>query len=485
MNHTLLALETSSSRCSVALLRDGPGGPAIASMEHEGAQEHAERLLPMARDLLRDAGLGVDDLQAVAFGQGPGAFTGLRVACGVAQGIALAQGLPVLPVVSHMAVAAQVPARPTQAIVVALDARMAEVYLAVYRRLQGAADDTLWEVLAEPLLIAASEVVPWVQGNLAAWCERTGLALAPVLAGDAWDAHVASMMPLADWSRYDALRPHAREVARLASQAWRRGEGQPPEHAMPLYVRDRVAYTTAERLAGQGGNPKAAPTPGVAAGQPAHALQAASASDAVATAPAGAVHPPAEAPSAQAAAAAPPVALWPATPSSAPASVRAPAAVPPVPMEIAAMSTMDLDDMARIEASVQTFPWTRRNFADALAAGYDGCVLRRAGHVAGFCILMHAPDVSHLLVIAVEKTLHRQGIGSRLIDWCVERTRQRGIAGLLLEVRPSNKGAVAFYERHGFRHVGLRRNYYPAGKGRREDALVMQKAVAVSGDVHV
>lgn len=457
MNHTLLALETSSSRCSVALLRDGPGGPAIASMEHEGAQEHAERLLPMARDLLRDAGLGVDDLQAVAFGQGPGAFTGLRVACGVAQGIALAHGLPVVPVVSHMAVAAQVPARPNQAIVVALDARMAEVYLAVYRRMQGAADDTLWEVLAEPLLIAASEVVPWVQGNLAGWCERSGLALTPVLAGDAWDAHVASMLPLADWNRYDALRPHAREVARLASQAWRRGEGQPPEHAMPLYVRDRVAYTTAERLAGQGGNPKAGSTLGVAAGQPGHALHAGSASDPLSTEPAGGA-PPAE---------------------------PAPAAVPPVPLEIAPMSTVDLDDMARIEASVQTFPWTRRNFADALAAGYDGCVLRRAGHVVGFCILMHAPDVSHLLVIAVEKALHRQGIGSRLIDWCVERTRQRGIAGLLLEVRPSNGGAVAFYERHGFRHVGLRRNYYPAGKGRREDALVMQKAVAVPGDGHV
>jgi tRNA threonylcarbamoyladenosine biosynthesis protein TsaB len=480
MNHTLLALETSSSRCSVALLRDGPGGPAIAFLEHEGAQEHAERLLPMARDLLRDAGLGADELQAVAFGQGPGAFTGLRVACGVAQGIALAHGLPVLPVVSHMAVAAQVPARPNQAIVVALDARMAEVYLAVYRRLQGAADDTLWEVLAEPLLIAASEVVPWVQGNLASWCERTGLALVPVLAGDAWDVHVASMMPLADWNRYDALRPHAREVARLAAQAWRRGEGQPPEQAMPLYVRDRVAYTTAERLAGQGGNPKAVPTMDVAAGQPPHPLHAASASSGpVATEP-----PRAEAPTAKPDPAGLPAAVRPATPSSAPASVPTPAAVPPVTLEIGSMSTMDLDDMARIEASVQTFPWTRRNFADALAAGYDGCVLRRAGHVVGFCILMHAPDVSHLLVIAVEKTLHRQGIGSRLIDWCVERTRQRGIAGLLLEVRPSNKGAVAFYERHGFRHVGLRRNYYPAGKGRREDALVMQKAVAVSGDGH-
>jgi tRNA threonylcarbamoyladenosine biosynthesis protein TsaB len=446
MNSTLLAFETSSSRCSIALLRDGPDGLRIATLEHEGAQEHAERLLPMARDLLRDAGLTAADVQAVAFGQGPGAFTGLRVACGVAQGIALAYELPVLPIVSHLAVAAQVPARPDQAIVVALDARMAEAYVAVYRRLQGASEHTAWEVLEQPVLIAAGEVVPWIEGNLPGWRQRTGLALVPVLAGDAWETDGRLMAPLADWSRYDALRPHAREVARLGWQAWQRGEGEPPERAMPLYVRNRVAYTTAERLAGQGGNPRA-----------------------VSALPADGVPP--------------------ALPASPAAVIPAPAAeagerAATVPIEMAPISTADLDEMARIEASVQAFPWTRRNFADALAAGYDGCVLRRAGQVVGFCILMHAPDVSHLLVIAIGKNLHRQGLGSRLIAWCVERTRQRGIAGLLLEVRPSNEGAVAFYERHGFLRVGLRRSYYPAGKGRREDALVMQKAVTPGANSH-
>jgi tRNA threonylcarbamoyladenosine biosynthesis protein TsaB len=427
MTSTLLALETSSSRCSVALLRAGPDGPAIATLEHEGVQEHAERLLPMARDLLRDAGLDAGDIQAVAFGQGPGGFTGLRVACGVAQGIAMAHDLPVVPVVSHLAVAAQVPARPDQAIVVALDARMGEVYLAVYRRVQGAADDTVWEVLQDPLLIAAAEVVPWVEGSLADWRARTKLALEPVLAGDAWEAYAQQMAPRAGWTRYDAKRPHARDVARLALMAWRRGETVPPEQAMPLYVRDRVAYTTAERQAGQGGNPKAATTL-----------------------------------------------------ASAPASRPADA----LPVEMSPMTVLDLDDMERIEASVQAFPWTRRNFADALAAGYDTCVLRRVGRMLGFCILMHAPDVSHLLVVAVDRTMHRQGLGSRLISWCVERARQRGIGGVLLEVRPSNEGAVAFYEHHGFLRVGLRRGYYPAGRGRREDALVMQKAVPLNEAGH-
>ncbi|AOB32178.1 acetyltransferase [Bordetella sp. H567] len=454
MRPTLLALETSSSRCSVALLRDGTDGMAIATLEHDGAQEHAERLLPMARDLLRDAGIEASGIHAVAFGQGPGGFTGLRVACGVAQGIALAHDLPVVPVVSHLAVAAQVPARPDQAVVVALDARMDEVYLAVYRRVQGADDDTAWDVLQAPLLIAAAHVVPWVEGHLEDWRMRTGLALAPVLAGDAWDVYARQMAPHADWTRFDAKRPHARDIARLALLAWRRGETVPPEQAMPLYVRDRVAYTTAERMAGQGGNPKAAsvlapgPAPGTAAGAAMVSGMAAAASDTAQAAPA--IGPQSDG----------------------------------LPVDMSPMTVLDLDDMERIEASVQAFPWTRRNFADALAAGYDTCVLRRAGRMLGFCILMHAPDVSHLLVVAVDKAMHRQGLGSRLIAWCVQRARERGIGGLLLEVRPSNTGAVAFYEHHGFLRVGLRRGYYPAGRGRREDALVMQKPVPQEATAH-
>ena len=134
MELNLLALETSSSRCGVALLRAADGRLDVTVREHEGSQEHAERLLPMAGELLAEAGLAPGALHAVAFGQGPGGFTGLRVACGVAQGMALGLDIPVLPVVSHLAVAAQTGAAPGQAVLVALDARMNEVYLAVYRR---------------------------------------------------------------------------------------------------------------------------------------------------------------------------------------------------------------------------------------------------------------------------------------------------------------------------------------------------------------
>ncbi|WP_459655646.1 tRNA (adenosine(37)-N6)-threonylcarbamoyltransferase complex dimerization subunit type 1 TsaB, partial [Achromobacter xylosoxidans] len=115
---------------------------------------------------MAEAGLAPGALQAVAFGQGPGGFTGLRVACGVAQGMAMGLGIPVLPVVSHQAVAAQAGGVPDDAIVVALDARMNEVYLAVYRPVAGADGEFAWETLQAPLLNAAAAVVPWTAHHL-------------------------------------------------------------------------------------------------------------------------------------------------------------------------------------------------------------------------------------------------------------------------------------------------------------------------------
>ncbi|WP_080381609.1 tRNA (adenosine(37)-N6)-threonylcarbamoyltransferase complex dimerization subunit type 1 TsaB, partial [Bordetella pertussis] len=102
MDLNLLAFETSSSRCGVALLTEHGAEPVVAVLEHEGAQEHAERLLPMARELLARAGLAPEALQAVAFGQGPGGFTGLRVACGVAQALLIAAGEVVPWTVHHL-----------------------------------------------------------------------------------------------------------------------------------------------------------------------------------------------------------------------------------------------------------------------------------------------------------------------------------------------------------------------------------------------
>jgi tRNA threonylcarbamoyladenosine biosynthesis protein TsaB len=418
MTLNLLALETSASCCGIALLRDVGGAIDVQVLEHIGREEHAERMLPMATALLQQAGLSPQQLTAVAFGQGPGGFTGLRVACGVAQGMALALNIPVIGVVSHHAAAETVAAGPEQAIVVALDARMGEVYLAAYRRLDGVSEATRWEILQAPMLIGAAEVVPWIDHQIPRWSAAAGVGLAPVLAGDAWLAYAESMSPRAEWRRFDVLRPQAASVARLARQAWQRGEAIDPELAAPLYVRDKVAFTTAERMLGQGGNPKAAPALG-------NAMQS--------------IHEP------------------------------------------TLMERGDLDAVAGLEREVQAFPWTRGNFADALNAGYGGWVLREAGKVTGFCILMYAPDVAHLLVIAVDKHLHRGGRGSALLQWCEAKARERGIPGLLLEVRPSNENAIKFYEHHGFLRIGVRRGYYPAAEGRRENALVMQKNLKLAG----
>ncbi|KCB39052.1 tRNA threonylcarbamoyl adenosine modification protein YeaZ / ribosomal-protein-alanine acetyltransferase multi-domain protein [Bordetella hinzii CA90 BAL1384] len=412
MDLNLLAFETSSSRCGVALLVRRAGTEHLTVLEHEGAQEHAERLLPMARRLLDEAGLAPAALHGVAFGQGPGGFTGLRVACGVAQGMAMGLDIPVLPVVSHMAVAEAAGALYGQTVLVALDARMEEVYAAVYRRVPGP-QGPAWETLQPPLLIAAAELLPWVRHQAALW----RLDGPPLLAGDAWAAYPDALQAPADWPASPASRPQAAEVARLAERDWDRGLTLAPELAAPLYVRDKVAFTTAERQQGLGGNPRAEPA--IVAARPP-------------VAEAGAV-------------------------------------------TLQPMAPEDLPAVAALEARVQAFPWTEGNFGDALAAGYDCCVLRSAGQVVGFCVLMHAPDVSHILVIAVDRRCQRQGLGRRLIAWSEARARAHGVPALLLEVRPSNQGALAFYADQGFLRVGLRKDYYPAGQGKREDAWVMQK----------
>src|SRR5690606_17451734 len=139
----ILALETSSSLCGVALLSVGAAEPALRVLEHDATAEHAERLLPMVDALLSQAGITRSQLSAVAFGQGPGGFTGLRVACGVAQGIGFALDIPVLPISSLLAAAAsdfalqQKQGGPGIAAagevrVVVQDARMQEVYMAAY-----------------------------------------------------------------------------------------------------------------------------------------------------------------------------------------------------------------------------------------------------------------------------------------------------------------------------------------------------------------
>ncbi|WP_366060203.1 tRNA (adenosine(37)-N6)-threonylcarbamoyltransferase complex dimerization subunit type 1 TsaB [Pigmentiphaga sp.] len=257
MSLHILSLETSSAWCGVALLRATDAGAVdLVVREHQGVQEHSARLLPMVQEVLDEAGIARTQLDAIAFGQGPGGFTGLRVACGVAQGLGFALERPVIPVVSHAAVAQQVQDAGQRPLVVAMDARMQEIYLAVYRR---ESPDRL-ACLIEPQLMAGEGLEAWLRASLAG---LGGPAMrSPWLCGDAAKAYPEVFAGFGADERADVARPTAAAVARLAHGAYLRGETVAPELAAPLYVRDKVAFTTAEREAGAGGNPRVAPSSG-------------------------------------------------------------------------------------------------------------------------------------------------------------------------------------------------------------------------------
>jgi ribosomal-protein-alanine N-acetyltransferase len=135
----------------------------------------------------------------------------------------------------------------------------------------------------------------------------------------------------------------------------------------------------------------------------------------------------------------------------------------------------DVDEVHALERSVFPHPWTRTNFVDSLASGYDAWVLREpAGALAGYFLLMYALDEAHLLDVAVAAPRHGTGLGRYLLDRIATRARSERMASILLEVRPSNVRALQVYQRYGYTEIGRRKGYYPAHEGRREDAIVMR-----------
>ena len=138
------------------------------------------------------------------------------------------------------------------------------------------------------------------------------------------------------------------------------------------------------------------------------------------------------------------------------------------------MMVSDLDEVVAVEASAYDFPWTRGNFIDSLAAGYLARVLRspRGGLVAYF-VAMKGVDEMHLLNVTVAPAEQGKGFGRRMLDELVSLCSAQDAGRLWLEVRQSNERARGLYLRYGFRHIGVRRGYYPALHGRREDANVM------------
>ncbi|WP_175994584.1 tRNA (adenosine(37)-N6)-threonylcarbamoyltransferase complex dimerization subunit type 1 TsaB [Burkholderia vietnamiensis] len=236
----LLAIDTSTEYCSVALLRSAPADAAVSSpqtwVRHEltGAVS-STRVLPAVQELFAESGLALADCDAIAFGAGPGSFTGLRTATGITQGLAFGRGLPVVPVGTLLVCAehARLRAPGTTRVLAALDARMDEAYWADVAWDERAGD---WQTLHPAALDAPGAV---------------GVPDAPfTLAGNAAAAFGAQLPAAARAAVIDGeALPHALALAHVALRAFRAGRTVPAEHAAPEYVRDKVAQTTAERMA--------------------------------------------------------------------------------------------------------------------------------------------------------------------------------------------------------------------------------------------
>jgi [ribosomal protein S18]-alanine N-acetyltransferase len=142
------------------------------------------------------------------------------------------------------------------------------------------------------------------------------------------------------------------------------------------------------------------------------------------------------------------------------------------------MGVGDLDSVMTVERSAYSFPWTRGNFSDSLAAGYFAEVMLHDGAgLVGYCVAMKGVDEMHLLNLTVAPAQQRRGHSRMLLDSLERCCRGQRIDTLWLEVRASNQHARQLYARRGFVESGLRRGYYPAGHGRREDAIVMRLAL--------
>jgi tRNA threonylcarbamoyladenosine biosynthesis protein TsaB len=234
-----LALETSTDLLSLAVSR----GDQQWTHTSAGGAKSSESILPSIDALLSEAGLSLREVQAVVLGRGPGAFTGLRTACSVAQGLAFGADLPVLPIDTLLAVAeearhAQSSAgqAPVARVLVVMDARMDQVYTAAYEYdVHDAASG--WRCVQADA-VHNPEQLCWP----AEWAEHGFVA-----AGNAWDIY-AGRWPTALTAPQLRAMPTAAALLRLAPRAWAQGLAVPPEEALPLYIRDKVAQTTEERM---------------------------------------------------------------------------------------------------------------------------------------------------------------------------------------------------------------------------------------------
>ena len=225
----IVAIETSSEQASVALLIN----QQLTQRTTTGVTTHSQSILPMLQELLQEAGIGLANCSAIAFGSGPGSFTGVRTACGVVQGLAFGADLPVIPIVTLLALAET--CRYTHGatdVVCALDARMGEIYWAQYHF---DLDQQRWGTVIAPVLTAPALLLPQMVDGMCLIgngfvAYRDKFSLSPELIATAEPAF-----------------PQADAVARLALIECAAGRAFSAEQAQPLYLRNKIALTIAER----------------------------------------------------------------------------------------------------------------------------------------------------------------------------------------------------------------------------------------------
>lgn len=229
----LLALDTSTEFLSLALIK----GSESFSFDVHAGQTHSQIILPQIQALLNAADMQLKDLHGIAFGAGPGSFTGVRIAAGVAQGLAFGANLPVVSICTLLALAeaSEMLASSTKKVIACLDARMGEIYHAAYEK-----TDSEWQAVIEPGLYKP-DAVPAMQGD--DW----------VGAGSGWQTYAEQLTAIyGEHLRtiQPQLLPTASAILRLAQPVFARGEAKAASEAMPIYIRNRVALKTAEREQG-------------------------------------------------------------------------------------------------------------------------------------------------------------------------------------------------------------------------------------------
>ena len=221
----VLALETSTEYCSVALWQDG----AVTERSELAGQKHSEMLMAMIDDLLQATGHKLQAIDGIAFGMGPGSFTGVRIACGVTQGLAFGASLPVAGICTLQALAE---ASGKARVIAALDARMGEIYHAAYEKREGK-----WVTASEPRLCKPPEA-PMVSGE--DWFGAgSGFAMHGATLGERYAGQLQGMD--------GAAVPQAAAIAALGAAQIAQGRGEDAAEALPLYLRDQVAFKTSER----------------------------------------------------------------------------------------------------------------------------------------------------------------------------------------------------------------------------------------------